>query len=91
MPSPVDRDAGMVEKPPIMLGWHQFPIVDWLQQCLGCYVLINNDVMELGKQVVRETDSDNDFVCVKVGIGIGTDSLALEHLFTPDAIAEIPA
>lgn len=81
VPGPVDRDAGMVESPPIMPGWHQFPIVDWLQERLGCYVLIDNDVnvMALGEQVVRKTDADN-FIFVKVGTGIGAGIILGDRL-----------
>lgn len=72
VPGPVDQEAGMVESPPIMPGWHQFPIAHWLQQRLGCPVLIDNDVnvMALGERVVRKHDAE-DFVFVKVGTGIG--------------------
>ena len=53
LPGPVDYAAGRVISPPIMTGWHQFPVRETLQDWYGCPVLVENDVnaMALGEPV----------------------------------------
>jgi predicted NBD/HSP70 family sugar kinase len=73
VPGPVDFARGMAVNPPIMAGWHQYPIKDRLATHYRAPVLVDNDVniMALGEYWVMEPKVD-DFVFVKVGTGIGS-------------------
>ncbi len=73
VPGPVDFSRGMAVNPPIMAGWHLYPIEQRLAERHGAPVLVDNDVnaMALGEYWVMEPKSD-DFVFVKVGTGIGS-------------------
>lgn len=72
LPGPVDHAAGKVISPPIMTGWHQFPVKETLQDWYGCPVLVENDVnaMAVGELINLPTPTD-EFLVVKVGTGIG--------------------
>jgi predicted NBD/HSP70 family sugar kinase len=72
LPGPVDYAAGRVISPPIMTGWHQFPVRETLQDWYGCPVLVENDVnaMAVGELHALPTPTD-EFLVVKVGTGIG--------------------
>jgi predicted NBD/HSP70 family sugar kinase len=63
----------MAVNPPIMAGWHLYPIEQRLAERHGAPVLVDNDVnaMALGEYWVMEPKFD-DFVFVKVGTGIGS-------------------
>lgn len=73
VPGPVDFSRGMAVNPPIMAGWHLYPIEQRLAERHGAPVLVDNDVnaMALGEYWVMEPKFD-DFVFVKVGTGIGS-------------------
>ncbi|GAA1266442.1 ROK family protein [Streptomyces aureus] len=73
VPGPVRFPEGVPVAPPIMPGWDGFPIREVLSQELGCPVLVDNDVnlMALGEQQGGVARSVRDFLCVKVGTGIG--------------------
>ncbi|MFE4257140.1 ROK family protein [Streptomyces sp. NPDC056910] len=73
VPGPVRFPEGVPVAPPIMPGWDGFPIREVLSQELGCPVLVDNDVnlMALGEQQAGVARSVRDFLCVKVGTGIG--------------------
>lgn len=73
LPGPVDFDRGMAVHPPIMAGWHEFPVSDHLQKRFGVPVLVDNDVniMALGEQFAMSPQVD-DFIYLKVGTGIGS-------------------
>ena len=73
LPGPVDFDRGMAVHPPIMAGWHEYPVADRLGDRFGVPVLVDNDVniMALGEQWVISPRVD-DFMYVKVGTGIGS-------------------
>jgi predicted NBD/HSP70 family sugar kinase len=73
LPGPVDFAQGMAVNPPIMAGWHLYPVAE---HCRGLYpvpVLVDNDVniMALGEYWVMEPKVE-DFVFIKVGTGIGS-------------------
>lgn len=72
LPGPVEHATGRPISPPIMPGWHRFDVAGWLQERLGCPVLVDNDVniMALGEQRTAWPEVD-DFVLVKVATGIG--------------------
>jgi len=73
VPGPVDFHSGVPVSPPIMPGWHRYPVRDVLSQELGCPVLLDNDVnvMALGEQHTGVAHSAEDFLFVKLGTGIG--------------------
>lgn len=73
VPGPVRFPEGVPVAPPIMPGWDGFPVREALSQELGCPVLVDNDVnlMALGEQQAGVARSVRDFLCVKVGTGIG--------------------
>ncbi len=73
LPGPVDFDRGMAVHPPIMAGWHEYPVAGRLGEKFGVPVLVDNDVniMALGEQWVMSPRVD-DFIYVKVGTGIGS-------------------
>jgi len=73
LPGPVDFDRGMAVNPPIMAGWHEFPVADRFRDLFNVPVLVDNDVniMALGEQWVMRPRVD-DFVYLKVGTGIGS-------------------
>ena len=72
LPGPVDHAAGRVISPPIMTGWHGFPVRETLQDWYGCPVLVENDVnaMAVGELIHLPTPTD-EFLVVKVGTGVG--------------------
>lgn len=73
LPGPVDFDRGVAVNPPIMAGWHEFEVAEWLRNRHGVPVLVDNDVniMALGEHWTMSEKVD-DFVYVKVGTGIGS-------------------
>ena len=73
LPGPVDFARGMAVNPPIMAGWHQFPVADHHRTAHGVPVLVDNDVniMALGEYWVMEPKVE-DFLFIKVGTGIGS-------------------
>ena len=73
LPGPVDFVRGMAVNPPIMAGWHEYPVADRFRQRYEVPVLVDNDVniMALGEQFVMSPAVD-DFIFLKVGKGIGS-------------------
>jgi len=73
LPGPVDFAHGMAVNPPIMAGWHLFPVAERCGATYGVPVLVDNDVniMALGEYWVMEPKVE-DFLFVKVGTGIGS-------------------
>ncbi|WP_209444833.1 ROK family transcriptional regulator [Nocardia vulneris] len=73
VPGPVSFRDGMPVTPPIMPGWHRFPVREVVAQELGCPVLVDNDVniLALGEMHAGSAPSVDDFLLVKVGTGIG--------------------
>ncbi|MGW4823048.1 ROK family protein [Streptomyces sp. NPDC004227] len=73
VPGPVRFPEGVPVAPPIMPGWDGFPVREAMSQELGCPVLVDNDVnlMALGEQHAGVARSVRDFLCVKLGTGIG--------------------
>jgi glucokinase-like ROK family protein len=74
VPGPVNFKEGMVVSPPIMPGWDQFPIIDYLQ---GSWpetnIIVDNDVniMALGEYSKRENKDRKKMIFIKIGSGIG--------------------
>lgn len=73
VPGPVRFPEGVPVAPPIMPGWDGFPVREALSQELGCPVMVDNDVnlMALGEQHAGVARSVGDFLCIKIGTGIG--------------------
>ena len=73
VPGPIEFAAGRAVNPPIMPGWHDYPIRDRFTETYGVPVLVDNDVniMALGEHWVMTPPVD-DFLFVKVGTGIGS-------------------
>lgn len=73
VPGPVRFPEGVPVAPPIMPGWDGFPVREALSQELGCPVMVDNDVnlMAMGEQQAGVARAVRDFICVKIGTGIG--------------------
>ncbi|MER5645867.1 ROK family protein [Streptosporangium sp. NPDC002524] len=74
VPGPVDLDRGIVVSPPIMPGWDQFPIRDWLGDKLGLAAWLGNDAnaTALGEYRYGAGKGHRNMVYVKLGSGIGS-------------------
>lgn len=72
VPGPVDVAVGRVMQPPVMPGWHDYPVRDRLAAHLGVPVFVENDanLMALGEQRVHWPDVAA-LLLVTVGTGIG--------------------
>ncbi|MGP4014812.1 ROK family transcriptional regulator [Saccharopolyspora sp. 5N708] len=73
VPGPVSFRDGFTVSPPIMPGWHRYPVREHFMQLLDCPVLVDNDVnvMALGEMYCGLARSVRDFLFVKIGTGIG--------------------
>lgn len=73
LPGPVDFARGMAVNPPIMAGWHLYPVAEHCRAKYNVPVLVDNDVniMALGEYWVMEPKIE-DFLFIKVGTGIGS-------------------
>ncbi|MFC5219000.1 ROK family transcriptional regulator [Streptomyces coerulescens] len=73
IPGPVRFPEGVPVAPPLMPGWDNFPVREALSQDLDCPVMVDNDVnlMALGEQQAGVARRVKDFLCVKIGTGIG--------------------
>ncbi|MFF9494732.1 ROK family transcriptional regulator [Streptomyces flaveolus] len=78
VPGPVRFPEGVPVAPPIMPGWDGFPVREALSQELGCPVMVDNDVnlMAVGEQHAGVARSVGDFLCIKIGTGIGCGIVA---------------
>jgi predicted NBD/HSP70 family sugar kinase len=84
VPGPVDGQQGVPVRPPIMTGWHAYPVAARLRRTFGCPVLLENDVNLRALGEVRALPADQaPLLFVKVGTGIGgglvTEAGALHH------------
>jgi predicted NBD/HSP70 family sugar kinase len=72
LPGPVEHSTGRPINPPIMPGWDQFDVPEFVKQHLEVPVLVDNDVniMALGEQAFAWPQTDN-LIFVKVATGIG--------------------
>jgi predicted NBD/HSP70 family sugar kinase len=84
VPGPVDDQQGVPVRPPIMPGWHAYPVAGRLRRTFGCPVLLENDVNLRALGEARALPADQaPLLFVKVGTGIGggliSRSGALHH------------
>jgi glucokinase-like ROK family protein len=73
VPGPVEFRTGHPVSPPIMPGWHLFPVREHFEAEFGWPVFVDNDVnvMALGERWAGCGGNDENFFFVKVGTGIG--------------------
>jgi glucokinase-like ROK family protein len=73
VPSPVINESGVVDSPPIMADWDEFPIRSYLQQLWQVPVIVGNDAEmgALGEWSCGVGRGENYLAYVKVGAGVG--------------------
>lgn len=83
LPGPVDYDAGCVDSPARMPGWHRFPIRDWLAGHYNVPVFCDNDanMMALAEHTLRQTSAEHgkkprNTLFIKAGAAIGCGLIA---------------
>jgi predicted NBD/HSP70 family sugar kinase len=72
LPGPVNVATGRPINPPIMPGWDDFPVADWLRERFGCLALVDNDanMMARGEHDRHWPDTDQ-LIYVKADTGMG--------------------
>jgi predicted NBD/HSP70 family sugar kinase len=72
LPGPVDGNLGSPVRPPIMPGWHAYPVSARLQGRFGCAAILENDVNLRALGEARALPADQaPLLFVKIGTGIG--------------------
>jgi predicted NBD/HSP70 family sugar kinase len=72
VPGPVDGRRGVPVRPPIMPGWHRYPVTTRLRRAFGCPVQLENDVNLRALGEARALPADQaPLLFVKIGTGIG--------------------
>jgi predicted NBD/HSP70 family sugar kinase len=72
LPGPVDSNRGIPVRPPIMPGWHAYPVAARLSQTFHCPAVLENDVNLRALGEARALPADQaPLLFVKVGTGIG--------------------
>jgi predicted NBD/HSP70 family sugar kinase len=74
LPGPVDARTGRLVQPPIMPGWHDYPVLEYLGRHFDVPAFVENDanLMALGEsQLVHPTLPSLLLVKVATGIGAG--------------------
>ncbi|MGI5131468.1 ROK family protein [Pseudonocardia sp. CA-107938] len=72
VPGPVDGRLGIPVRPPIMPGWHAYPVTARLRETFGCPAVLENDVNLRALGEARALPADQaPLLFVKVGTGIG--------------------
>src|SRR4051794_20647800 len=72
LPGPVDGNRGIPVRPPIMPGWHAYPVAARLQSTFDCPAVLANDVNLRALGEARALPADQaPLLFVKVGTGIG--------------------
>ncbi|QBI53598.1 ROK family transcriptional regulator [Streptomonospora litoralis] len=77
VPGPVEFATGRPVNPPIMPGWHEYPVPEYFTSRYPVEVLVDNDVnaLALGETRHGRVGADN-LLFVKVGTGIGCGIIA---------------
>ncbi|MEV6105193.1 ROK family transcriptional regulator [Streptomyces sp. NPDC051940] len=77
VPGPVEFSTGRPVDPPIMPGWHHYPIPEFFAEHFGVRALVDNDVnvMALAEQR-RAFPGTRYLLCIKIGTGIGCGIIA---------------
>jgi glucokinase-like ROK family protein len=73
VPGPVEFATGTPVSPPIMPGWHRFPVKKVLMDHYSCPAYVDNDVnvMAYGERYSGSGKNIDNFLFIKVGTGIG--------------------
>ena len=72
LPGPVDGNLGAPVRPPIMPGWHAYPVSARLQSRFDCAAILENDVNLRALGEARALPADQaPLLFVKIGTGIG--------------------
>jgi glucokinase-like ROK family protein len=82
VPGPVEFSAGRPVSPPIMPGWHRYPVGKRLADRYRAAAWVDNDVnlMALGEIRTGVAQGEKDIVFVKVGTGIGAGLISEGHI-----------
>jgi len=81
VPGPINFAVGRPSDPPIMPGWHDYPIGDRFAERFGVPVLVDNDVNIMALGEFWSTDPrPADMIFIKVGTGIGCGLIVDGHL-----------
>jgi len=70
VPGPVEFATGRLVHPPLMPGWHDYSVPKAFQR-FGCPVYVDNDVNVMAAGELGSGGSDENFLVVKIGTGIG--------------------
>ncbi|MGA3218280.1 MAG: ROK family protein [Acidimicrobiales bacterium] len=83
VPGPVEFSTGRPISPPIMPGWHAYPIRRHLGERFGLPVWVDNDVnlMALGELRSGQARGEQNMVYVKIGTGIGAGIVCRGQLY----------
>ncbi|MEI5101062.1 ROK family transcriptional regulator [Streptomyces sp. PmtG] len=77
VPGPVEFSTGRPVDPPIMPGWHQYPIPEFFADRFGVRALVDNDVNVMALAEQRRAFPDTRYLLyIKVGTGIGCGIVA---------------
>ncbi|MDQ8702730.1 ROK family transcriptional regulator [Streptomyces sp. LHD-70] len=77
VPGPVEFSTGRPVDPPIMPGWHQYPIPEFFASRYGARALVDNDVNVMALAEQRRAFPDTRYLLyLKVGTGIGCGIVA---------------
>jgi predicted NBD/HSP70 family sugar kinase len=82
VPGPVDVARARLIQPPIMPGWHDYPIREYMAKHFDAPVLVDNDanLMALGETRRYHADA-HSLLFVKVATGIGAGLVLDQRLF----------
>ena len=76
VPGPVEWASGRIIDPPIMTGWDNFPLRDYLSAEFHVAAFVDNDVNAMAWGEHRAHPTNDDMVYVKVGTGVGVGIVA---------------
>ncbi|MEV1045782.1 ROK family transcriptional regulator [Streptomyces sp. NPDC049916] len=77
VPGPVEFSSGRPVDPPIMPGWHHYPIPGFFEERFGVRALVDNDVNAMALAEQRRAFPDTlHLLYLKVGTGIGCGIVA---------------
>ncbi|MFI1227191.1 MULTISPECIES: ROK family protein [unclassified Streptomyces] len=77
VPGPVEFSSGRPVDPPIMPGWHHYPIPEFFEERFGVRALVDNDVNVMALAEQRRALPDTlHLLYLKVGTGIGCGIVA---------------
>ena len=83
VPGPVEFSTGQSISPPIMPGWHAYPIRQHLGERFGLPVWVDNDVniMALGELRMGRVRGKRNVIYLKIGTGIGAGIICDGRLY----------